>query len=296
VIEQPIIAQKQAEYRKQQETQRRQQEEAERQQQVEYRQKLQQYEQELIKTVEAGNSLDSSQVRQRLRQLQRDLRLKDTDIAAIEAKVVASRRPVTPPPSIQQPSPAQHSETTPLRINRKQFLKWAGLGGAGLVTAVVGREFFKGQSSTVEFETVMVDEKGQVVKRDPNKQAKFFKEDLGNNVTLEMVEIPAGSFKMRQQTTEVGSFPPNDFGLYDMHGNVWEWCQDTWHNSYKGAPVDGRAWIDNENQSHRLLRGGSWLYTPGSCRSADRYWDFPDLDDHYIGFRVVCGVAAPRTK
>ncbi|MHC5718845.1 MAG: SUMF1/EgtB/PvdO family nonheme iron enzyme, partial [Nostoc sp.] len=266
---------------------------------------------------------------------------------------------------------------------------------------------------TVEFETVTVDKEGQVIKRDANKQAKFFKEDLGNGITLDMVEILGGSFNMgspsgengrteveeprhavnvpaffigkfevtqeqyqqimmgsnpsyfkgakrpveqvswnnavdfcnklsqkagrkyrlpteaeweyacragtttpfyfgetitpelvnyngnwtyasapkgkyRQQTTEVGSFPPNAFGLYDMHGNVWEWCQDTWHDSYKGAPSDGSAWIDNDNQI-RLRRGGSWKNDPKHCRSADR--DRHAGGSDIVGFRVV--VAAP---
>ena len=267
--------------------------------------------------------------------------------------------------------------------------------------------------NTVEFETVTVDERGQVVNR-YSKQAKFFKEDLGNGVTLEMVSIPAGSFKIgsppgekgrsekeapqhtvnvpaffmgkfevtqeqyqqvmgenpssfsfkgakrpvekvswndavefceklsqktgrtyrlpseaeweyaaragtttpfhfgeaittelanydgndtyasapkgkcRKQTTEVGIFPPNAFGLYDMHGNVWEWCADTWHNNYKGAPSDGSAWIDNDDE-YQVLRGGSWAYIPNICRSAFRY-DAYDRDNINlnIGFRVVC--------
>jgi len=266
---------------------------------------------------------------------------------------------------------------------------------------------------TVEFETVTVDEKGQIIKRDSSNQAKFFKDNLGNGVTLEMVYIPGGSFKMgslagekdrqsdespqhdvnvpaffmgrfevtqeqyqqvmgknpsnfqgakrpvekvswndaiafcnklsqktgrkyrlpseaeweyacragtktpfyfgetitselanydgtytyadepkgkyRGQTTEVGTFPPNAFGLYDMHGNVLEWCQDTYHDSYEGAPKDGSAWIDNDNHSH-LLRGGSWYNLPENCRSAFRLNYFFDNDD--IGFRVACGGSA----
>jgi formylglycine-generating enzyme required for sulfatase activity len=84
----------------------------------------------------------------------------------------------------------------------------------------------------------------------------------------------------------VGSFPPNAFGLYDMHGNVWEWCQDSYHNSYNGAPTDGSAWIDNNNQS-RLLRGGSWYYCPVNCRSANRNRNEADNRNNNIGFRVV---------
>ncbi|WP_308189112.1 caspase, EACC1-associated type [Nostoc mirabile] len=442
-IEALIIQQSsEAEYQKQQER-IRQQQEAEKQQQqeeVKYHQKLQHYEQELIKTIKAGNSFDSDDVRQRLRQFQRTLGLKQTDITAIETRVVASQELIKPP--IQQPSSAQPTQSAQERITLQRFLKWAGLGGVDLMTAVVGGETIKRQSPTtisvaepkyippikeaskafglplwtVKFETVTVDKKGQVIKRDPNKQAKFFKEDLGNGITLDMVQILGGSFNMGsppgengrtkyeepqhavnvpaffigkfevtqeqyqqimgsnpsnfkgakrpvetvswndavdfckklsektghkyrlpseaeweyacragtttpfhfgetitielanydgnytyasapkrkspQVTTEVGSFPPNAFGLYDMHGNVWEWCQDTWHDSYKGAPSDGSAWIDN-NQ-YRILRGGSWVNSPRNCRSASRNDDFgrAERDDiyNYVGFRVVCAV------
>jgi formylglycine-generating enzyme required for sulfatase activity len=431
-----IQSSSEAEYRKEQERTRQQQEsekqrqqeeavqlkqqELEKQQQpqeAEYHQKLQQYEQELIKIIKSGNFHNSNDIRQRLRQLQGTLGLKQTDIIAIETRVVANQKLIKSP--IQQPSSAQPTQPTQERITRQKFLKWAGLGGVGLVTAVVGREIFKGQSpkyipvnfETVKFETVTVDKKGQVIKRDPNKQAKFFKEDLGNGITLDMVEILGGSFNMgsppgengrtkseepqhavnvpaffigkfevtqeqyqqimgsnpssfkgakrpveqvswndavdfcnklsqktgreyrlpseaeweyacragtttpfhfgetitselanydgdsyasapkgknRQETTEVRSFPPNAFGLYDMHGNVLEWCQDTWHDSYKGAPSDGSAWIDNDNQ-YQVLRGGSWVFNPEGCRSAYRY-DFVTRDGpyNYIGFRIVC--------
>ena len=98
----------------------------------------------------------------------------------------------------------------------------------------------------------------------------------------------------REETTEVGSFGvANNFGLYDMHGNVWEWCQDSWHSSYKGAPTDGSAWLDTEeNTNFKLLRGGSWSFDPGYCRSACRDYDVLDLDYYGIGFRVVCSGAA----
>ena len=95
----------------------------------------------------------------------------------------------------------------------------------------------------------------------------------------------------RRETTEVGSFPANTFGLYDMHGNVWEWCQDVWHNSYDGAPADGSVWVDGGNQDRRILRGGSWRSNPEGCRSAYRGRDAPGGIYVSVGFRVVCGVA-----
>ncbi|MFM5928030.1 MAG: formylglycine-generating enzyme family protein [Dolichospermum sp.] len=90
----------------------------------------------------------------------------------------------------------------------------------------------------------------------------------------------------RKGTTDVGSFPPNAFGLHDMHGNVWEWCQDDWHDNYEGAPIDGSAWISLSNR--KVLRGGSWNYYPVLCRSASRNWDNAKFNYDNFGFRVVC--------
>jgi formylglycine-generating enzyme required for sulfatase activity len=97
----------------------------------------------------------------------------------------------------------------------------------------------------------------------------------------------------RKQTTEVGNFPANAFGLYDMHGNVWEWCADHWHQNYQGAPIDGNAWLSENENAYRVIRGGSWDYGPWDCRSASRYINNPHVTDNRIGFRVVC--LAPRT-
>jgi formylglycine-generating enzyme required for sulfatase activity len=91
-------------------------------------------------------------------------------------------------------------------------------------------------------------------------------------------------------TTPVGSFDAaNAFGLYDMHGNVWEWCLDNFHLNYKGAPSNGTPWLKQNDNSSRLLRGGSWANDLQSCRSAFRYgFNAPDGHFSYIGFRVVC--------
>lgn len=92
----------------------------------------------------------------------------------------------------------------------------------------------------------------------------------------------------RKQVTEVGIFPPNAFGLYDMHGTVWEWCADHWHDNYEDAPKDGSVWLSASNDSNRLLRGGSWIDYPRTCRSAFRISNSPDDRYDYFGFRVVC--------
>jgi formylglycine-generating enzyme required for sulfatase activity len=91
------------------------------------------------------------------------------------------------------------------------------------------------------------------------------------------------------KTTAVGTFPANAFGLYDMHGNVWEWCLDHFHNSYKGAPTDGSAWIyvKAKKNADRILRGGAGIVNPRRCRSALRSRDAADYRYYYIGFRVV---------
>ena len=100
--------------------------------------------------------------------------------------------------------------------------------------------------------------------------------------------------KYRKATTPVDHFGiANAFGLCDMHGNVFEWCQDHWHDSYKGAPTDGSAWLSENENSSRVRRGGSWYGDPWYCRSAYRLYYTPDTRYYSIGFRVVC--SAPRT-
>lgn len=89
-------------------------------------------------------------------------------------------------------------------------------------------------------------------------------------------------------TTEVGSYPANPWGLYDMHGNVWEWVGDVWHNNYQGAPGDGAAWLTKKGKyPGRIDRGGSWDVLRRELRSAYRDWNQPDKRDDYLGFRLA---------
>ncbi len=245
-IEQPIVTQKEAEYQQRQEAKR-----LRRQQEAEYRQKLQQYEQELIKIVEAGNSLKSRDVRQQLKQLQRKLELKDTDIATIEARVVARRKAVEPQPPIQQPNPGSTLERIPLRINRNQFLKWAGFGSAGLVTAVVTREIFQSSGlspkpisqQNFKFDVVTVDERGKEINRRPS-QAQFFTEDLDNGVTLEMVAIPGANLSwVRQQGKEMTQ---KDLNMKSPF-NPSSWA------SFKSLRRNGKQWLIIYLESSSIL-------------------------------------------
>ncbi|MCX8253808.1 protein of unknown function [Beijerinckiaceae bacterium RH AL1] len=84
----------------------------------------------------------------------------------------------------------------------------------------------------------------------------------------------------------VGHYAPNNWGLYDVDGNVWQWCEDAWHPDYTGAPVDGTAWPGGD-ETMALLRGGAWNYDASGLRIADRNWYPRSLSTSFIGFRVV---------
>ena len=113
--------------------------------------------------------------------------------------------------------------------------------------------------------------------------------ELANyNGNSNYADAPKGVYRF--QTTDVGSFKPNAFGLHDLHGNVWEWCADAWHNNYNGTPVDGSVWESGGDFSLRLLRGGSWNDHPPNCRSACRLRYQPDCKASIVGFRVVVSV------
>ena len=103
---------------------------------------------------------------------------------------------------------------------------------------------------------------------------------------------PKGEF--RKETTPIDHFGvANVFGLSDMHGNVFEWCQDHWHKNHEGAPTDGSAWFTDSEGARRVCRSGSWIDDPRNCRSAFRYNFDPGSRGSAFGFRVVC--SAPRT-
>ncbi|WP_051319775.1 formylglycine-generating enzyme family protein [Planktothrix agardhii] len=134
--------------------------------------------------------------------------------------------------------------------------------------------------------------------------------DLANyDASRTYADEPKG--KYREETTPVGQFPPNAFGLYDLHGNVWEWCADPWHDNYQGAPTQGEVWDEQNKNDNRYqiysienlvnllsderkhcLRGGSWVNYPDICRSASRDSDHPGVFDYINGFRVCWVVGA----
>ncbi len=110
--------------------------------------------------------------------------------------------------------------------------------------------------------------------------------DLANyNGTYRYASEREGQY--RKKTTPVDIFPANVFGLYDMHGNVLEWCQDYWHDNYNGIPTDGSAWLTDGYNTLRVRRGGFWLGYPQYCRSADRGKKPPEYRNGAMGFRVV---------
>jgi formylglycine-generating enzyme required for sulfatase activity len=96
---------------------------------------------------------------------------------------------------------------------------------------------------------------------------------------------PAGLY--RHTTTASSCFPPNPFGVYDLHGNLWEWCADVWHPDYTAAPFGSKAWESGGEPGYRVARGGSWHEPPANCRSAVRLRAAETERDDFYGFRVA---------
>ena len=119
--------------------------------------------------------------------------------------------------------------------------------------------------------------------------------NFGKSINAELVNCNIENYHSRgatgkyfKQTTPVGSLGvANDFGLYDMHGQVWEWCADPWHKNYDGAPTDGTVWQADGDVHRRVVRGGSWSFSPEICRSASRSWNETEGGLRVCGFRVV---------
>ena len=117
---------------------------------------------------------------------------------------------------------------------------------------------------------------------------------FGETITTDLANFYSGlQGDYLEETTEVGSFSPNAWGFCDMHGNVWEWCLDYYHNSYRDAPPDGSAWETEGDSYRRILRGGSWFSASKICRAAFRNAFCPNIRLCSYGFRVVS--VPPRT-
>ena len=99
--------------------------------------------------------------------------------------------------------------------------------------------------------------------------------------------------KFREQTVAVSEFAPSPWGLYQVHGNVREWCEDTWHPNYEGAPSDGSAWRQGGDADRRVVRGGSWVDNPMYLDAANRYWAALTERKNNLGFRVACTLTHP---
>jgi formylglycine-generating enzyme required for sulfatase activity len=118
-----------------------------------------------------------------------------------------------------------------------------------------------------------------------NRDTPFW---TGPTISTAQANYDGNVYREKTVAVDDSSFPPNPFGLYHVHGNVWEWVEDCYHDSYTGAPQDGSAWTSGcTGLPRRVLRGGSWISKPWNLRSAVRYLDAPEVRYDVIGLRVA---------
>jgi formylglycine-generating enzyme required for sulfatase activity len=115
----------------------------------------------------------------------------------------------------------------------------------------------------------------------------------GSTITPAQANYGGGGAKGEFRTVAVEEFAANPWGLYQVHGNVWEWCEDVQHERYDRAPSDGSAWLQGGDVNYRVVRGGSWAEGPHSLRSADRYWYSTVYRRDTLGFRVGRTLVVP---
>ena len=101
------------------------------------------------------------------------------------------------------------------------------------------------------------------------------------------ISTDQANYDGRRRTVHVGTFPANDFGLHDVHGNVWEWVEDCWHDNYSGAPTDGSAWTSGGDCNMRMSRGGSWNSLLPRVLQSARNWNAARSRDNFLGFRIA---------
>lgn len=131
-------------------------------------------------------------------------------------------------------------------------------------------------------------QRGRARVRRPRRQRRPlpFPFDEGKEYSIAKHANTYGASDGYNFTSPVGSFPPNAFGVYDMHGNVYEWVADCWHDHYNGAPSDGSAWMEDKCELVQI-RGNDWGEPPIFSRSGNRNNAYPDARGDWIGFRVA---------